>query len=546
MKKLINQFAIVGAIGLAFSHFNALSADIALKRVNLVDVETLKVVPEQTVIIGNGKIKHILESDKAVPSSDIISIDMTGKYLIPGLIDSHVHHATDPDGFDNQQDTLQRLRTLLRGGVTGVRDMGGDTRALVRLSRDAMLDQIQSPDIFYSIIIGGHEFFADPRTISSAKGYAAGSTPWMAAVDDQTNLDHVMLKAVGLGATGIKVYADIDKSLLPSIVAAAKRHGLKVWSHVYIGTVKPLEAIEAGVETLSHAPDFAGQIIEDYKKWRRQNQAPDQKQEAASFKSTSYDNIWASMKESGAILDATMTVFESRKSLNENTDKRYKHTKMLTRLAHKNGITISAGTDAFSDTEVQLYKELRLLVDDGGLSPIEAIQAATINNAKVIGKEDLVGSITKGKQANLVVLSEDPTKDIEHIASIAHVIKNGHFIYLGADNRLPFIPAKKVGDTLWMSGQLGNIPSTMALASPTIEGQMAQTMKNIGYVLQEHNLTFDNITKCTLMLADIDDWQQASKVYKSFFTKELPTRSAFATSGLALGAKVEVECLATY
>lgn len=84
---------------------------------------------------------------------------MTDKYLIPGLIDTHVHHATSPDDSDNDQVTRQRLRNLLRGGVTSVRDMGGDNRVLSSLKRRAKADVIQSPDIYYSVIIGGKEFF---------------------------------------------------------------------------------------------------------------------------------------------------------------------------------------------------------------------------------------------------------------------------------------------------------------------------------------------------------------------------------------------------
>ena len=129
--------------------------------------------------------------------------------------------------------------------------------------------------------------------------------------------------------------------------------------------------------------------------------------------------------------------------------------------------------------------------------------------------------------------------------NIAHVLKNGQFIYRGDNPALPFISAKKAAGVLWMSGQLGNLPGTMKLAGNDIETQMHQTMKNIGFVLQDHNLDYSDITKCTLMLANIDDWAKASEVYKSYFPFELPTRSAFAASGLALNAKVEVECLAT-
>ena len=83
----------------------------------------------------------------------------------------------------------------------------------------------------------------------------------------------------------------------------------------------------------------------------------------------------------------------------------------------------------------------------------------------------------------------------------------------------------------------------MTLAGEDIETQMTQAMKNIGAVLQEYDLGYNDIVKCTLMLADIKDWPAANKAYKPFF-QSLPARSAFATSGLALNAKVEVECSA--
>ncbi|WP_286263916.1 amidohydrolase family protein [Thalassotalea atypica] len=520
--------------------------NIALKHVNVIDVIALAVKKNQTVVIKNDRIHKVGNADDVDIDKNTISIDMSGKYMAPGLIDGHVHHATDPDDWDNRKITEQRLRTLLRGGVTSVRDMGGDNRVLSSLARDAMLDQIQSPDIYYSVIVGGPEFFADPRTVSSAKGQKSGQVPWMASITEKTNLDHVMLKALGTGATGIKIYAKVPKNLIPKLSNAAQKHGLKVWSHVYIGPTTPSEAIMGGVETLSHVPDFSAEIIENYAKWRRQNIAPDPTQENASYNPDSYGGVFDLMLEHNTILDATMTVFESRKQLNENTQKRYRHTKMLTQLAHQKGVTISAGTDAFSDTEVQLYKELSLLVYDGGLSPIQALQAATINNAKVIGQANNIGSINAGKKANLIVFSADPTQSIADISSVKHVMKNGKFIYRGDNPELPFSSAKKVGNTLWMSGQIGNLPSTMALASSTIEGQVRQTMENIGIVLQEHGLSYGDVTKCTMMLADINEWAKASNTYKSYFTGALPTRSAFAAAGLALDAKVEIECLAHY
>lgn len=539
----MNRF--ISAVLLFITH-QAISQTIVLKNINVLDVKKLAVKYQQTIVIKDKHIVDVGEQGSLILPEHAIVFDMTDKYISPGLIDSHVHHATDPDGFDNDRDSRKRLRTLLRGGVTSVRDMGGDTRALNSLARRAMLDQIQSPDIYYSVIIGGAEFFADPRTVSSAKGMESGNTPWMKAVDDDTDLDQVMLMAKGTGATGIKIYAKVPGHLMNKLSKAAKKYQLKVWSHAYVGPAKPSEAIAGGVETISHAPDLAAEIIDYYENWRRKNIDPNKEQEKRSNNADAYTALLTHMKLKETILDATLTVFEKRKNASKNNEKRYQHAKMLTRLSHEKGIKIAAGTDAFSDDEVQLYHELTLLVKDAGLTPFESLQAATIHGAEVIGIENEYGSIEKNKIANLVIYHENPSEDLSALNSIAHVIKNGQFIYRGADPRLPFIPAKKAAGTLWMSGQIGNLPGTMALAGETIDAQMHQTMKNIGYVLQEYNLTMADLTKCTLMLADINDWSKASDIYKSYFTTSLPTRSAFAASGLALNAKVEIECFAAF
>lgn len=526
--------------------FSLNAQTIALKGVNVIDVKNGQVIENQTIVINGDKIETVKASHNVKIPQGTAVVDLTGKFVSPGLIDAHVHHATDPETWDNRSDTLQRLRTLLRGGVTSVRDMGGDTRVLSGLKRAAQLDLIQSPDIYYSIIIGGPDFFEDPRTVSSAKGHKSGEVPWMAAITDDTNLDAVMLKAIGAGATGIKIYAAINQAQIAKLAKAAKKHGLKVWSHVFVGPAKPSEAINAGVETISHAPDFSAEVISNYRKWRRENEAPDAEEEKQSYQAHRYDAVFKAMKSKNTILDATMIVFEQRKEMNINTQKRYKHTQMLTKLAHARGVDIAAGTDAASDNDVQLYKELKLLVEEAGMSPIQALKSATYINSKVIGQEAHLGTIETGKIANLVIYEKNPTADIIHLNSISHVIKNGQFIYRGVDKRLPFVPAKKVGNALWMSGQIGNLPGTMTLVSNNIEDQMKQTMTNIGQVLQEYGLSYKNITKCTLMLADIKDWPKANEVYKGFFTESLPTRSAFGANGLALGAKVEVECLANY
>ena len=112
-------------------------------------------------------------------------------------------------------------------------------------------------------------------------------------------------------------------------------------------------------------------------------------------------------------------------------------------------------------------------------------------------------------------------------------------------NGLPFSQAVRVGDILYLSGALGNKPGTLELVSGGMEAQARQTMENIGQVLQENGLGFDDVFKCTIMLADMAKWPDFNKVYLRYFKSDrLPARSAFGANGLALGAEVEVECRA--
>ena len=111
--------------------------------------------------------------------------------------------------------------------------------------------------------------------------------------------------------------------------------------------------------------------------------------------------------------------------------------------------------------------------------------------------------------------------------------------------RLPLSQAVRVGEVLYLSGQIGNLPGKMELAPGGMEGQTRQMMENIGAVLTANGLSFDNVFKCLVMMADMSQWGDFNKVYvQSFKPDRLPARSAFGANGLALGAAVEMECMA--
>lgn len=111
--------------------------------------------------------------------------------------------------------------------------------------------------------------------------------------------------------------------------------------------------------------------------------------------------------------------------------------------------------------------------------------------------------------------------------------------------RLPFSQAVRVGDILYLSGNLGNVPGTTGLVAGGMEAEARQTMENIGAVLKANGLSFDDVFKCTVMIADMAQWGAFNTIYVTYFKADrLPARSAFGANGLALGAQVEVECWA--
>jgi 2-iminobutanoate/2-iminopropanoate deaminase len=109
---------------------------------------------------------------------------------------------------------------------------------------------------------------------------------------------------------------------------------------------------------------------------------------------------------------------------------------------------------------------------------------------------------------------------------------------------LPFSSAVRVGNMLYLSGQIGNVPGTRQLADTGIAGQTRQALENIKAVLAAAGSSLDRAVKCMVFLADIKDYAAMNTVYATYFPKDPPARSTLAGSGLALGARVEIECIA--
>ncbi len=109
---------------------------------------------------------------------------------------------------------------------------------------------------------------------------------------------------------------------------------------------------------------------------------------------------------------------------------------------------------------------------------------------------------------------------------------------------LPFSEAVRFGRLLFVSGQIGNVPGTLTLVPGGIGPESRQALANMRDVLERHGARIDTVLKCTVFLADIGEWAGFNEAYRELFRGALPARSALGASGLALGARVEVECIA--
>lgn len=113
------------------------------------------------------------------------------------------------------------------------------------------------------------------------------------------------------------------------------------------------------------------------------------------------------------------------------------------------------------------------------------------------------------------------------------------------EGKLPFSDAVRAGGLLFQSGKIGNAPGTLQLVPGGIQAETRQTLENIRAGFAQHGVTMDRVVKCTVFLADMKEWAAMNEIYVQFFPGGKPARSALGVSGLALGARVEIECIAS-
>lgn len=350
-------------------------------------------------------------------------VDVAGQFVLPGLTDSHQHLATPPARTWAEAE----LKRSLYGGITSIRDMADDLRNVSDLARAARIGEIPGPDIYYAALMAGPSFFEDRRVHAASRGAKAGEVGWMQAITPQTDLALAVAQARGIGASAIKVYANLPGETVAKITEAAHRQGVPIWAHAAVFPATPAQVLDAGADVVSHVCMLAYQVSKKVP-GQYHNRAAVEEGRFGPAVHPAMAGLYAKMKSDGVVLDATVRIYEMMKG---RPAKPYCSTELaarLTREAQAAGVMVSAGTDGASEPEAAypaLHEELELLVEKAGFTPMQAIVAATRNGALSVRKDPDFGTIEAGKLANLVFVAKDPSTDIGALRTVITTVKRG-------------------------------------------------------------------------------------------------------------------------
>ena len=438
----------------------AQSTAIAFTHANIVDVVAGRASTDQTIIVEGNRIRGILPpgATKLAPGTRVV--DATGKFIIPGLWDMHVH-ATGP-GIDQLF-----LPLLVANGITGVREMFGTFAWYDSARAMARRGAIVSP----RIIGAGHILDGKPAV-----------WPGSAGVGSATEARHAVDSLAAGGAAFIKVYSRLTRDEFLAAADESKKRGIPFAGHVPT-LMSVTEATDAGMKSIEHLTTFVVACSRDDEKLRAEIVAavasPKGWDSASvlqraqgrtlpqSFDADRCRALAARLKKNGTWMVPTITVLRSTAYLDDTTlasdarlayiptffsdswnpakDFRFRaltaqdwvarkalfdEQLKIARLLHDAGVQFLAGTDLSNPyiyPGFSLHDELANLVSIG-FTPAEALRAATYDPARYFQATDSLGTVATGKIADLVLLDANPLTDIRNTQKIFAVVLNGRVI----------------------------------------------------------------------------------------------------------------------
>jgi imidazolonepropionase-like amidohydrolase len=423
---------------------------LAIKGATLLDVRTGRQIGNSAILVEKDRIKAVGDASTIVIPTDARLIDARGKWVIPGLVDMHVHGSSRKD---------VPIALYVANGITAIRDMGGNITSLRMTRQKIESGEKSGPRLFY--------------TGNVLDGSPPAAPPMSFIVDSRQEANSAVEFLISQGADSIKIYNNITEPVLDTIVKAAKRAGKPVGGHVP-KAISLKRSIELGFNFVEHAAIRSRDLLE----WNSITQAQANQitslpsvtqREALVWQQVDLDSVEIKavisfMAEKGVFLDPTLSIDEFDSLFLYEKEAKHPNNRYLNRtfveealgpdhdifrmpaelratavsgiekrrkfvgMCHRAGVKILAGTDGPGIGRVTvgfgLHHELALLVE-AGLKPIEALQGATINAARALRKENEMGSLEPGKFADIVIVNSDPLSDIHNTTKIDAVLLRG-------------------------------------------------------------------------------------------------------------------------
>ena len=384
-----------------------------------------------TIIVRNGLVAE-LRDGLVPPEAGAELVDLSERFVLPGLIDLHVHligiggdpveeRMTDINR-DREDDLLlavENARTTLRAGFTTVRDLGGDERSIRALRDAAAAGRIDAPTIVNAgmgiAVTGGHgdrrnglaERFAD--AIEHQEHLCDGVEDCARAVRRQVGLGAEVIKFKATGGVLSNVSGGLGQAMtspeMKAIIDTAHGLGRKVAAHSHAadGT---RAAVEAGVDTIDHGTFLDDETIALMKR-RGTWLVPTMMASRAA----------ASQAEAGALPPSVVP--KAREAVAAAMDSH--------RRAIAAGVKVAFGTDSGVSRHGLNAQEFALMVE-AGMTPAQAIRAATVDAAEALGRSDRYGRIAPGMAADLVAVDGDPLQDVRELEDVEFVMKGGKVV----------------------------------------------------------------------------------------------------------------------
>lgn len=436
---------------------------LAIQHATIVDVRSGKLVNDQTIIITENKISHIGNSEGVeIPDSAQVR-DAKGQYVIPGLWDMHVHL---------EENYKNAFPLFLANGVTGVREMGA---ALTNVDQwnTSIQAGMSAPRLVYAGL--------------TLNGGPADEAPHMVYLKTEEEGREAVRLNAEKGASHIKVYSWLPRSVFLAVMDETKKFNLPVVGHLPV-KVRASEAAQLGFKSIEHLHGLfiATSSIEDelFKNADMSDligyslaeieasQHYDSEKANELFRTFKEKEVWP-VPTMVTYFNMAKTEIDSRSKYVPTVVQEYwaeviratppEQTELMTAInsttpgmvkkLNDASVPMLAGTDSSYEMTnfiygVSLHDELEMLVKSGGLTPLQALQTATLNPARYLDREQELGAVEEGKLADLVLLDKNPLEDIRNTTSISAVVLDGKLMEKQTlDQSVKTYPVIQVADT---------------------------------------------------------------------------------------------------